>query len=118
MATWRCVKHCGACCHLEPAERPELDEYLSEEQLAQYLSLVGEGGWCIHFDHQTRECKIYEQRPIFCRVTPANFKQMYQVDADEFNEFAIACCQQQIGAVYGEESPEMQHYNQEIVRVC
>ncbi|NJN49534.1 MAG: YkgJ family cysteine cluster protein, partial [Alkalinema sp. RL_2_19] len=24
MATWQCVKNCGACCNLNPAERPEL----------------------------------------------------------------------------------------------
>jgi len=24
MTTWQCVKQCGACCHLDPAERPDL----------------------------------------------------------------------------------------------
>lgn len=114
MATWRCVKQCGACCHLDPGDRPELEEYLSKEELAEYLSLVGDEGWCIHFDHQSRKCNIYEQRPIFCRVTPDNFERMYEVEGDEFNEFAIACCQQQITGVYGENSPEMERYNQEI----
>ncbi|NEO03757.1 MAG: YkgJ family cysteine cluster protein, partial [Moorea sp. SIO3I7] len=37
MATWRCVKQCGACCHLDPAERPGLEEYLLPEELALYL---------------------------------------------------------------------------------
>ncbi|WP_013323142.1 YkgJ family cysteine cluster protein [Gloeothece verrucosa] len=114
MATWRCVKQCGACCHLAPEERPELDEYLSPEELNHYLSLVGEGGWCIHFDHETRECKIYEQRPIFCRVTPDNFERMYGVCGEEFNEFAIECCQEQIEAVYGADSAEMDRYNQSL----
>ncbi|HBK65262.1 MAG TPA: YkgJ family cysteine cluster protein, partial [Cyanobacteria bacterium UBA11166] len=45
MATWLCVKQCGACCHLDPAERPELADYLSPEDLQLYLSMVGEGGW-------------------------------------------------------------------------
>ncbi|ACK70956.1 protein of unknown function UPF0153 [Gloeothece citriformis PCC 7424] len=114
MTTWRCVTQCGACCHLQPGDRPELEDYLTPEELRQYLSLVGEDGWCVHFDHSSRKCTIYEQRPLFCRVTPENFKRMYAVEAEEFNEFAIDCCQQQIEAVYGEESPEIDHYNQEI----
>jgi hypothetical protein len=52
MASWRCLKQCGACCHLDPADRPDLPEYLSPEEIELYLSLVGEGGWCIHYDPQ------------------------------------------------------------------
>ncbi|MBD0345487.1 MAG: YkgJ family cysteine cluster protein, partial [Coleofasciculus sp. Co-bin14] len=63
MATWHCVKQCGACCHLDPAERPDLDTYLSPEELELYLSLVGEGGWCVNFDLAKRECRIYPDRP-------------------------------------------------------
>lgn len=113
MAKWRCIKQCGACCHLDPEERPDLSEYLTSEPLELYLSLVGEGGWCIHFDHKNKECSIYDQRPLFCRVTPENFKQMFGVDEDEFNDFAIECCQQQITAVYGANSPELERYNDE-----
>jgi Fe-S-cluster containining protein len=113
MANWRCIENCGACCHLEPEYRPDLAEYLTPEELNLYMSLVGEGGWCIYFDHQSRKCSIYEQRPGFCRVTPDNFKRMYDVEADEFNDFAIQCCQQQITAIYGLKSPELQQYNQE-----
>jgi hypothetical protein len=50
MGNWRCVKLCGACCHLDPTERPGLDEYLSPTELEEYLNLVGEDGWCINFD--------------------------------------------------------------------
>lgn len=114
MATWRCVKLCGACCHLEPSDRPDLDKYLSPEELERYLSMVGEGGWCIHFDHNTRECTIYEQRPRFCRVKPDIFQQMYDIDATEFNDFAIDCCRQQIEGVYGRNSQEIRRYNQEV----
>ncbi len=114
MATWRCVKHCGACCHLDPADRPELEDYLSPEELELYLSMVGEGGWCINFDHNTRECRIYEQRPRFCRVQADIFEQMYGVKAAEFKDFAIDCCRQQIGGVYGENSQEMGRYNQAV----
>ena len=53
MGIWRCVKHCGACCHLDPADRPNLEDYLSAEELEVYLSMVGEGGWCVNFDRAT-----------------------------------------------------------------
>ena len=44
MATWRCIKQCGACCNLDPSDRPDLEEYLPPEQLAVYLSMVGLDG--------------------------------------------------------------------------
>lgn len=43
MANWKCIKMCGACCHLDPEERPGLEEYLTPSELSIYLSLVGEG---------------------------------------------------------------------------
>lgn len=115
METWRCVRQCGACCHLDPGDRPDLEDYLSPEELAQYLSMVGKGGWCINFDHSTRECRIYEQRPRFCRVQPDIFEQMYGIAAEEFNDFAIDCCRQQIAGVYGKNSQEMKRYRKDEV---
>jgi uncharacterized protein len=114
MATWQCVKFCGACCNLNPSDRPDLEKYLTPEELEQYLGMVGEDSWCIHYDRHTRECKIYETRPRFCRVQPDIFEQMYGVGKEEFNDFAIACCRQQIEGVYGWKSAEMSRYNQEI----
>jgi hypothetical protein len=114
MVTWRCVNNCGACCNLNPTERPDLEDYLSPEELELYLSMVGKGGWCINFDHETRKCRIYEERPRFCRVQPDIFEQMYGVEAEEFSEFAIACCHEHITDLYGEDSEEMEHYNQEV----
>lgn len=114
MVAWRCVKSCGACCHLDPRDRPDLDKYLSSEELNLYLSMVGEKGWCIHFDPNQRECTIYEQRPRFCRVKPDIFEKMYGIEATEFNNFAIDCCREQIEGVYGRNSQEMHRYNQEI----
>jgi uncharacterized protein len=111
---WCCVENCGACCHLDPGDRPELEDYLTADQLQKYLSLVGEDGWCINFDHDTRKCSIYEDRPSFCRVTPENFEQMYGIESREFNEFAIECCQEQITGVYGDKSPEMLQYDEKI----
>jgi Fe-S-cluster containining protein len=114
MANWLCVQNCGACCHLDPKARPDLDLYLDSQQLQQYLSMVGKDGWCIHFDRSSRQCKIYAQRPIFCRVQPEIFQQMYGVAATEFDEFAIACCRQQITGVYGSKSAELKSYNHKI----
>ena len=114
MATWYCVNQCGACCHLDPLERPDLDEYLSSTELELYLSMVGEGGWCVNFDHTTRECRIYPDRPRFCRVESDVFQQLYGVYPEDLNNFAIDCCQQQIEGVYGEHSLEMLRFNQAV----
>jgi len=114
MATWQCVKQCGACCHLDPADRPDLPEYLSPAELEEYLSLVGEGGWCINFDHDTRECRIYPHRPRFCRVEAEVFQQMYGIELEELNEFAIDCCRQQIEGVYGDLSLEKLRFDQAV----
>lgn len=114
MSEWRCIKSCGACCNLEPSDRPDLGDYLSESELALYLSMVGENGWCINYDQNSRTCQIYDDRPRFCRVKPDIFEQMYDIPLDEFEEFAIDCCHQQIEAVYGEESDEMNRYLMEV----
>jgi Fe-S-cluster containining protein len=114
MATWRCVKYCGACCHLDPSDRPDLEDYLAPDELTQYLSMVGEGGWCIHFDHETRECQIYADRPRFCRVQDDVFQDLYGVAPEDLNDFAIDCCRQQIDAVYGDRSLEMLKFDREV----
>jgi uncharacterized protein len=114
MTTWHCVKNCGACCHLDPVERPDLAEYLEPEELSLYLDLVGEDGWCINFDRESRRCNIYDHRPHFCRVLPDNFQKMFAIDPSEFDDFAIDCCRQQIEGVYGEDTPEMISFDQEL----
>ncbi|HIK46760.1 MAG TPA: YkgJ family cysteine cluster protein [Leptolyngbyaceae cyanobacterium M65_K2018_010] len=114
MTTWQCVKSCGACCYLNPEERPDLDRYLTPDQLQLYLSLIGADGWCIHYDASDRRCRIYSTRPDFCRVTAATFEAMFDLDPADLNDFAIDCCQQHIGDRYGEESPEMARFNQAV----
>ena len=114
MATWCCVKQCGACCHLDPAERPDLETYLSPDELEMYLDMVGEGGWCVNFDQSTRECRIYQDRPRFCRVQIDVFQEMYSIEPEELNDFAIDCCRQQIEGVYGDRSLEMIRFDQEV----
>ncbi len=114
MSTWQCVKQCGACCNLDPAERPDLEEYLSPPELELYLSMVGEGGWCVNFDHTTRECRIYSNRPRFCRVESEVFQDMYGVEPEEVNDFAIDCCRQQIEGVYGDRSLEILRFDKAV----
>lgn len=111
---WQCISNCGACCNLTPEDRPNLAKYLSSEELELYMSMVGEDGWCINYDHDIRKCRIYRERPRFCRVQPDTFEDMYGVEATEFNEFAIACCQQQISGVYGRNSDELERYNKSV----
>ncbi|MFP4124210.1 MAG: YkgJ family cysteine cluster protein [Coleofasciculus sp.] len=114
MATWRCVKQCGACCYLDPTERPGLETYLTPEELDQYLSMVGEDGWCVNFDHQTRECRIYAHRPRFCRVEADIFQEMYGIEPEELNDFAIDCCRDHISDLYGDRSLEMLRFDREV----
>ncbi len=114
MATWRCVQQCGACCHLDPTDRPDLDEYLSPPELEIYFSMVGEDGWCINFDAESRECRIYANRPRFCRVEPQVFQDLYGVQPEDLNDFAIDCCRQQIEGVYGDRSLQMLRFDREV----
>lgn len=76
--------------------------------------MVGEGGWCINFDHTTRKCKIYDDRPRFCRVEPEIFQDMYGIELEELSDFAIDCCREQIEGVYGDRSLEMLRFDQEV----
>jgi len=43
---------------------------MSPCKITSWLGVVSmkEDGWCKHFDHNTRSCGIYEERPEFCRV--------------------------------------------------
>ena len=114
MANWCCIQQCGACCHLDPAERPEVQTYLSAREWDLYQSMVGPDGWCIHFDPATRQCQIYPERPQFCRVTSEVFKRLYGIETEDLNEFAIACCLEQITALYGDHSWEQLRFERAI----
>jgi Fe-S-cluster containining protein len=75
---------------------------------------VGTDGWCINFDHGTRECRIYDDRPRFCRVQADVFQDLYGIKPDELNEFAIDCCRQQIEGVYGDLSLELLRFDRAV----
>ncbi|MFO0037736.1 MAG: YkgJ family cysteine cluster protein [Synechococcaceae cyanobacterium] len=96
---WRCIQGCGACCRLDPSLRPEALEALSEDQRRQYLAMVGPDGWCIHFDTGGRRCRVYNDRPDFCRVE--NLMRLFGAEGEEADALAIRCCTEQIRSEYG-----------------
>jgi uncharacterized protein len=114
MNKWKCISGCGACCNLDPASRPDLEDYLNPEQLALYLSMVGADGWCVNFDKQNRDCKIYAERPDFCRVQADTFQTMFGIELEDLEDFAIECCHQQIEDVYGNQSLELLKFDREL----
>ena len=97
--TWRCIQGCGACCRLDPALRPEALDALNAEQRRQYLAMVGPDGWCIHFDTGGRRCRVYSDRPDFCRVE--NLMRLFGAEGGEADTLAIRCCTEQIRSEYG-----------------
>lgn len=106
------MSNCGACCKLGDFDDEVLREMLqSETDIVEYLGMIGSDGWCIHLDTITRKCRKYEDRPRFCRATPDVFEDLYGVEKEEFDEFAISCCEYHIGNIFGEESHEMQRYD-------
>lgn len=106
--------------------------------------MVGEDGWCIHFDTGGRRCSIYDSRPDFCRVenlvalfagpsaseTPApaeatapHLSEPSRGDAREqvlldpaAEALAIASCRTQIRAEYGGRGRVMKRFQQAIRR--
>lgn len=112
---WTCVKNCGACCYLAPEERPGLSSWLSQEDYALYLTMVGEDGWCVHYDKESRGCTVYDERPWFCRVSSEHFAKMFRVKEDELDEFAIECCREHIDGLYGSRSAERKRFESAIV---
>lgn len=113
---WQCIEGCGACCRLDPAQRPEALEALSPGQRQAYLALVGNDGWCIHYDSGGRRCRIYADRPDFCQV--ANLITLFGSGHDGADQeghvsgdaLAIACCLQQIRSEYGGRSRVMKRF--------
>ncbi|MFM8662162.1 MAG: YkgJ family cysteine cluster protein, partial [Cyanobium sp.] len=105
---WQCIAGCGACCRLDPGLRQDALAALSPEQRQTYMGMVGVDGWCIHYDTGGRRCRIYNQRPDFCRV--ANLLALFAPELapaapagwnPAAHGLAIACCRQQIRSEYG-----------------
>ena len=106
---WHCISHCGACCRLCPEERQEALQALTDIQRARYLSMVGEDGWCIHYDSGGRRCRIYAERPEFCDVS--RLGSLFEIPDSELDSFATSCCRQHIRSLYGGRSLVMRRFN-------
>ena len=109
---WKCIRNCGACCRLAPLERLEALESLTPSQEMKYLMMVGEDGWCIHYDRGSQSCKIYQDRPDFCKVS--NLKQFFDLGAKGADASASSYCRQHIRAVYGGKSKVMRKFQREV----
>ena len=111
---WACMSKCGACCYLAPQERDLTG--LSDEERATYIGMAGADGWCINFDRGTHLCKIYEERPGFCRIE--SLGPMYGVAEEELGDFAADSCRDHIGQLCGDNASELDRFEtlQEIVR--
>ncbi len=109
---WSCINYCGACCKLDPEQRQEALLALSSDDQELYLSMVGEDGWCRHYDKKSRKCSIYDQRPSFCNAK--KILDLFNVPEESFDHFAISCCKQQIRYLYGGRSKEMKSFIREI----
>ncbi|KAL0344587.1 UNVERIFIED_CONTAM: hypothetical protein Sradi_4290000 [Sesamum radiatum] len=95
---WQCVQNCGACCKLDKGPTfPSPDEIFDDPSDIQlYESLVGEDGWCIHYDKSSRKCSIYAERPYFCRVEPEVFDRLYGIDKKK-----VQGLQEELTMLYG-----------------
>jgi len=111
MPQWQCITGCGACCRLDPAQRQEALDALSPLQRQTYLALVGDDGWCRHFDTGSRRCRIYSERPDFCQVSNlVNLFAPEGLGSAAGEAFAIDCCTQQIRSEYGGRGKVMKRF--------
>jgi len=120
---WQCIAGCGACCRLDPALRQDALDALTPSQREAYLQLVGADGWCIHYDSGGRRCRIYDDRPDFCRVS--NLLALFAPElppaapeqwSDAAHGLAIDCCRQQIRSEYGGRGRVMRRFERTIRR--
>ena len=111
---WRCIAGCGSCCRLDPALRAEALAALDPDQQATYRAMVGEDGWCIHYDTGGCRCRIYDTRPDFCRVE--SLIGLFGQGGGDGNALAIACCKQQIRSEHGGRGRVMRRFLRAIRR--
>ena len=97
---------------MAPEERTEALEALDKEQLSQYLGMVGKDGWCKYYDTGKRICRIYHDRPDFCRTQ--SLAKIFKQEESQVKAFAISCCVQQIRTTYGGKSLEMRKFKRAI----
>ena len=107
-AIWRCISGCGSCCRLDPNLRGEALAALDASQQATYLAMVGADGWCIHFDTGGCRCRIYDDRPDFCRV--GQLTSLFGGEGEDSDALAIRCCTQQIRSEHGGRGKVMRRF--------
>ena len=112
MYTWICIENCGACCKFDINERPNIEEKLSDEDIALINSMISKDGWCKHLNKSNRKCMIYESRPHFCRVK--EFSTSFKGYLKNGDKFLIDCCTQHISSIYGRRSKKMKSFNKAI----
>jgi Fe-S-cluster containining protein len=105
---WRCIPGCGACCRLDPRLRQEALALLDDDQRSTYLAMVGEDGWCLHYDTGGQRCRIYDTRPDFCRVD--TIMALLGARGEEAEALAIRFCQQQIRSETGGRGKVMRRF--------
>ena len=59
MYTWICIENCGACCKFDINERPNIEEKLSDEDIALINSMISKDGWCKHLDKKNKNPHNY-----------------------------------------------------------
>ena len=84
---------CGDCCLetemlLSKKDMDRLEKkgfkskYFSRQNNEGYVVLKNRKGHCIFFDVEQKRCKIYEDRPMGCRLYPIIFDDMKGIVAD------------------------------------
>ena len=105
---WRCIQGCGSCCRLDPELRPEALALLDEDQSRTYLAMVGDDGWCVHYDTGGQRCRVYDSRPEFCRVD--TIMNLVGAQGEAAEALAIRFCQQQIRSESGGRGKVMRRF--------
>ena len=112
MKTWSCIENCGACCHIDLAEREDLSNILSTKDITLINSMTDKDGWCKYLDKSNRKCIIYESRPHFCRVN--DFSASLKGYKKNGNKFLIDCCKQHISSIYGRKSKQLKAFKSKV----
>lgn len=89
----RCSR-CGKCCEKTEMLLSKADMQLLRElrySLIDYTICDNKGfirlknmkGYCVFYDFKTRKCKIYESKPLGCRIYPIMFSEEEGVIVDD-----------------------------------
>ena len=114
MKSWTCIEKCGACCQIDLRYRKNLTEILDQKDIELIESMTRKDGWCKHLDKKNMKCKIYENRPFFCKVSV--FSKKFKGYKKNGDRFLINCCKDHISFIYGKKSNEMIRFKHEILK--